>query len=67
MYLQVNMDYGKEKKYQKEVLNSEKKQKLRYMFGITEKQLKNYFKKASLKKAIRLHIYLILWKVDLII
>ncbi len=26
------------------------KQKLRYMFGVTEKQLKNYFKKASLKK-----------------
>ena len=26
------------------------KQKLRYMFGISEKQLKNYFKKASLKK-----------------
>ena len=26
------------------------KQKLRYMFGITETQLKNYFKKASMKK-----------------
>jgi len=26
------------------------KQKLRYMFGISEKQLKNYFKKASLRK-----------------
>ena len=26
------------------------KQKLRYIFGVTEKQLKNYFKKASLKK-----------------
>lgn len=40
----------KRKKVSERGTQLREKQKLRYMFGITEKQLKNYFKKASLKK-----------------
>lgn len=40
----------KRKKVSERGVQLREKQKLRYMFGITEKQLKNYFKKASLKK-----------------
>lgn len=40
----------KKKKISERGIQLREKQKLRYMFGITEKQLKNYFKKASLKK-----------------
>ena len=40
----------KRKKVSERGTQLREKQKLRYMFGVTEKQLKNYFKKASLKK-----------------
>lgn len=40
----------KNKKISERGLQLVEKQKLRYMFGITEKQLKSYFKKASVKK-----------------
>lgn len=40
----------KRKKVSERGTQLREKQKLRYMFGITETQLKNYFKKASLKK-----------------
>jgi small subunit ribosomal protein S4 len=40
----------KRKKVSERGTQLREKQKLRYMFGITEKQLKKYFKKASLKK-----------------
>ena len=43
------MDYEKEKSIG-ERYTTARKQKLRFMFGITEKQLKTYFKKASMKK-----------------
>lgn len=40
----------KRKKVSERGTQLREKQKLRFMFGITEKQLKNYFKKASLKR-----------------
>ena len=40
----------KRKKVSERGTQLREKQKLRYMFGITETQLKNYFKNASLKK-----------------
>jgi len=40
----------KRKKVSERGTQLREKQKLRFMFGITEKQLKKYFKKASLKK-----------------
>ena len=40
----------KRKKVSERGTQLREKQKLRFMFGITEKQLKTYFKKASLKK-----------------
>jgi small subunit ribosomal protein S4 len=40
----------KRKKVSERGMQLREKQKLRFMFGITEKQLKNYFKKASEKK-----------------
>ncbi|EKE15207.1 MAG: hypothetical protein ACD_12C00113G0001 [uncultured bacterium] len=40
----------KRKKVSERGTQLREKQKLRYMFGITEKQMKNYFKKASLRK-----------------
>lgn len=40
----------KRKKVSERGTQLREKQKLRYMFGISETQLKNYFKKASLKK-----------------
>ena len=40
----------KRKKVSERGTQLREKQKLRYMFGITERQLKNYFKKASLRK-----------------
>ena len=40
----------KKRKVSERAVQLSEKQKLRYMFGITEKQLKNYFKKASVKK-----------------
>ncbi len=40
----------KRKKVSERSTQLREKQKLRFMFGITEKQLKKYFKKASLKK-----------------
>lgn len=51
----------KRKKISERALQLREKQKLRYMFGLSEKQLKNYFKKASVKKgntAIYLSEYL---------
>jgi len=38
------------KKFSERALQLREKQKLRFMFGLTEKQLKKYFKKASQKK-----------------
>jgi len=38
------------RKFSERAIQLREKQKLRFMFGISEKQLKNYFKKASLKK-----------------
>lgn len=40
----------KGKKISERAFQLREKQKLRYMFGLSEKQLKNYFKKASFKK-----------------
>lgn len=40
----------KRKKVSERGAQLREKQKLRYMFGLSEKQLKNYFKKASVKK-----------------
>ncbi|MGB9882920.1 MAG: 30S ribosomal protein S4 [Microgenomates group bacterium] len=40
----------KNKKLSERAIQLLEKQKLKYMFGISEKQLKNYFKKASTKK-----------------
>lgn len=40
----------KRKKVSERGVQLREKQKLRYMFGLSEKQLKNYFKKASVKK-----------------
>lgn len=40
----------KRKKISERGIQLREKQKLKYMFSITEKQLKNYFKKASFKK-----------------
>lgn len=51
----------KRKKISERALQLREKQKLRYMFGLSEKQLKNYFKKANVKKgntAIYLSEYL---------
>ncbi|MCL4363664.1 30S ribosomal protein S4, partial [Patescibacteria group bacterium] len=40
----------KKRKVSERGVQLSEKQKLRYIFGVTEKQLKNYFKKASVKK-----------------
>jgi len=40
----------KRRKISERGIQLREKQKLRYMFGLSEKQLKNYFKKASVKK-----------------
>lgn len=40
----------KRRKVSERGIQLREKQKLRYLFGITEKQLKNYFKNASVKK-----------------
>jgi len=42
------------KKVSERALQLREKQKLRFMFGISESQLKKYFKKASQKKVIPL-------------
>jgi len=42
-----NARRGKDSEYKKQLLE---KQKLRFMYGVTERQLRNYYKKADAKK-----------------